>query len=118
MTKKYITQLVLASYKKNNLDEDTVEKIANLLTKTELKEYVRELKSSERKKTVVVVLPYMPNEKDQKKITGGFPNKKIMYMIDSTLMVGIRLIDNDLISEYNLKNTLDEMEKHVAQTHD
>lgn len=118
MTKKNIKQLVFASYKKENLDEATVEHIANLLTKTELKEYVRELKSYEQKNTVVIVLPYMPNAKDQKKISENFMSKKIMYMIDSSLMVGIRVIDNDLISEYNLKNTLEEMSEHITQTND
>lgn len=118
MTKKHIKQLVLASYKNNNLDEDTIERIANLLSKKDLKEYITKIKQQEKKQTVMIVLPYMPDIGEQKKITQHFLGKKIMYMIDSSLMVGIKVIDNDLISEYNLKNTLEDVANHVKQTND
>lgn len=118
MRKNDIKKLVLASYKNNDLNEEKVEQIANLLGKKELKEFIKELKHFEKKHTVVISLPYMPSKPDQKKITDLFIDKKILYLIDKALMVGVKVIDNDLISEYNLKNTLEDIADHVKQNYD
>jgi len=118
MTKKKFKHLVLASYKNNELNQGKVEQIANLLSKKELKNYIRELKQYEKKRTVVISLPYLLEKNDQDKIASLFKGKKIIYMIDSSLVVGIKVIDNDLISEYNLKNTLEQIASHVKQNYD
>lgn len=114
MTKKHIQQLVNASYSKNQLDEKKVAKIATLLTRRDLRGYIRLLKLYEKKQAVIVALPYLPKEPIQKKISETFPDKKIVYIVDPTLMAGIRIENNDIITEYNLKNILDNISNHIT----
>lgn len=118
MNKKRFKNLVLASYKNNELSQNKVEQIANLLSKKELKGYIKELRRYEKKRTVVISLPRLLEKDDQTKIASLFKGKRVVYMIDPSLVVGIKVIDNDLISEYNLKNTLEQIASHVKQIYD
>lgn len=114
MTKKQIQLLTNASYTRNQLDEKKVSKIASLLTRKDLREYIRLLKLYEKKQTVIASLPYLPKEPTQKKISETFPDKKIVYIVDPTLLAGIRITNNDIITDYNVKNMLDNISNHIT----
>lgn len=118
MNKKHIKKLVIHSYKKERLDSKIVQRIADLLSRSELKDYLNELKRYEKKRTVIVSLTDYPTELEQKKLGALFPHKKIVYNIDPSLLTGMRVMDDDVLLDINLKNTLDELVEHVTQTND
>lgn len=120
MTYKYIKKLAENSYKSFDLDQKSVEKIIKLLTKKELREYIKILKKLEQKKSIIIVIP---NEKISKKslsmqLKKIFPDRKIIYQTDPSLLLGIRIIDNDLIYELNLKDTLEQISTHIIKAYD
>ena len=116
MTKKKIKDLVLASYKNDSLDAEKVDSIADNLPKYDLKRYIRYLKIEENKRSIIVTLPFTQGER---KILGElFPNRTIIYKKDPFLMAGVKIIDNDTLYEFDLKDTLDNIVSHIKQSYD
>lgn len=114
MTKRQIKSLVLQSYTRNNLDVKKVKKIIKFLSRNNLKQYVKTLKAYEESKEVSVVLPSIDENKDiERKLREIFPNKKIIFSQDPSLMLGAKIIDNDKIFEFNLKNTLENLGSYI-----
>jgi F0F1-type ATP synthase delta subunit len=118
MTKKQIKELVLESYKEGELDGKTVEKVAELLTRSQLKQYVATIKKYEDEKSVVISIPALPNKDQEKKLSSLFPKRKIVFDIDPSLLMGMRITDKDLITDVNLKHTLDHLVEHVTENYD
>lgn len=118
MTKKKIKELAQISYSKNNLDEKKAYRITNLLNRKELKQYLKELKKIESKKSVEIILSKTPTKKSKKMFENLFPDKKIIYNIDKSLMLGVRITNNDLIYEMSLKNTFQNLVSHLTHFYD
>lgn len=116
MNIKKIKTLVLASYTDKRLNVDKVNKIAGLLTRKDLKTYIKVLKSYEKKNTVIVNLPFLYN--DKKIFDKMFKGKKIIYKEDPSLIAGVRIINNDIVYEHNLKNTLEDISAHIGLAYD
>lgn len=116
MNKKKIDKLVLASYSNNFLNRKRVNKISTLLSKADLKKYINQLKLTERRKSLIVCSP--TNNQDFRKFEELFPNKKILFTKDSSLMLGVRIIDNDIVYEFTLRNSLDKIISHIEQSYD
>lgn len=114
MTKKQLENLVLQSYTRDLLDERKVAAFASLLTRFQLKQYIKRLKSSENQKTVNVMLSHLPTKAQQEMINRLFPGKRIKYEFDKNLLVGIKIINNDQVFDLNLKDTLDNLLSHVS----
>ena len=57
MKKKIIDNLVAQSYIKNDLDKKKVNKIAVLLSKSDLKRYINGLKLLDKKKNLIISAP-------------------------------------------------------------
>ncbi len=107
-----IKKLAQASYKKNELNEEIVLKIAKNLTRSELRQYIKELKLIEAKNTVKVFVSSKSRalEVELRKI---FNSKKVEFTEDKNLIAGIKIVDFDKIYEVNLKNTLDSMVEYI-----
>lgn len=118
MKKKIIKQLVFESYKKENLDEETVYSIADKLNRHELKAYIHELKQHEKMKNVYVSLPYPPTNEEKTALELLFPKKKIAFIIDPTLGVGVKITNNDLITEMNFRDTLEDIITYTTEDYD
>lgn len=121
MTKKYIKKIALASYTKNELDSKKVNKIAGFLTRNNLKQYIKELKLLENKKTITILTPsYSKKTQDdvKKEFAKVFVDKKIIIDTDPSLILGVKVIDNDLIYDLSLKNTLDNLNIHINEQYD
>jgi len=116
MKRKIIDKLVAQSYKQNDLDEKKVNKIAALLSKSDLKRYINGLKLQDMKKSLIVSTPI--NNQDLKKFQKLFPNKKIAFTKDPSLMLGIRIVDNDMVYEFTLKNTLHKIISYMQENYD
>ncbi len=116
MKKKIIDKLVAQSYKKDSLDQKTINKISTLLSKPDLKRYINGLKLAEKKKSLIVSSPI--NNQDLKKFQKLFPNKKIIFKKDPSLMLGVTIVDNDMVYEFTLKNTLNKIISYIQETYD
>ena len=116
MNKKKIDKLVSVSYKNHYLDQKKVNKIASFISKSDLKKYINGLKLVEKKGSLIVSSPI--GSQDFKKFDRLFPNKKIVFKKDTSLMLGMKLIDNDIVYEFTLKNSLDKIQDYIEQNYD
>jgi hypothetical protein len=114
MTKRLLKELVLASYNKDELDLKKVNEFVSHLSRNELKMYIRALKAYERKITVMVEIPSEKKEQ-YAQLQSLFPNKKIVYKVDPSLILGVRVISDDIVYEMNLKNSFQRMLQVIAQ---
>src|SRR5579859_6328479 len=105
MTKKIISQLVTASYTKDVLDNKKVERIIKLLSRADLKQYIRGLKLAEKSRTITLVLP---DEKLYNKTLLGSTKKRVKVVEDASLLLGVKIIDNDMVHDLSLKNNLEQ----------
>lgn len=114
MTKKQLKNLVLQSYTKESLDEKKVKSAALILKRSQLKQYIKELKNYERKKTVSITVAQLPTNAYQEAFLKLFPGKQIVYAVDPTLLVGLQIVNNDQVYNLNLKDTLNNLLFHVS----
>jgi len=94
-----------------------VNNIARHLNRKDLKQYIRGLKIQERKLSVFIDVPTRSSD-IKYKFGKIFPDKKIVYGVDNSLMLGLRIIDDDMLFEINLKNTLDKILSYLEQNYD
>jgi F0F1-type ATP synthase delta subunit len=118
MTTKEIKLLVQASYAKDKLDEKKVERITKLLSKKDLKAYVRGLTLEEKKHKVYIALPtkaiYNRKRKDLETL---FTGKEIIFNEDPSLLLGIRILDNDMLYELSLSDRLNRLTQEVGENY-
>jgi hypothetical protein len=117
MNKTQLDEIIKISYKDCGcLDQKKVNKIVSLISNSDLKKYINGLKLSEKKKSLLVLSPV--DNLNLKKFEAIFPNKKIVFIKDSTLMLGMKIIDNDIVYEFTLKNSLDKILNYMEQNYD
>lgn len=116
MNSKKIDKLVAASYKNDCLDQKKVSKIASLISKSDLKKYINGLKLIEKKKNLIISSPI--DNRNLKEFEDLFPHKKIIFKKDPSLMLGVSVIDNDIVYEFTLKNSLDKIISYIEQNYD
>ena len=116
MSTKQIKKLAVASYTNQLLDSKKVNKIVKLLNRNELKQYIKFLKSLEQSKTVKIVMSKLENKNLlAKELKIKFPNKRLEFSEDKSLIAGLKLIDNDTIYDFNLKNTFENLVSYINQ---
>lgn len=120
MNRQTLKQLVLKSYSEGDLDAQRVNKIADLLSRDELRLYIRSLKNWEKQNTVMLRVPGETSETGaiMKDLQDIFPGKKIAVSLDPSLLIGMKLQSNDDIFEMSLKNTLDKITQHIEEQYD
>lgn len=47
-----------------------------------------------------------------------FPNKEIKFKVDSSLISGVKIVSEDMVYDFNLKNTLEEIVEHIRSQYD
>ncbi len=117
MNKKLLKQFVTESFTKGGFDEKKIEEVANSLSRKNLKVFINELKEHVNKLTVYVdtALPLNKGHEYIKELENIFPNRKIEFRLDPSLIMGVRIIDNDNIFELNVNNLLHKMERHIVE---
>ena|SRR5579859_8075027 len=119
MFKKDIKKLAQVSYTNDNFDEEKVEKISNLLRKKDLKEYIRALKLIEKQKEIIVALPDIKSyNKSDNFFEKLFIKKRIIYQDEPSLFLGLRITDNDMVYDINLKSRLEEAARTIEQNYE
>ncbi|MGA2967553.1 MAG: F0F1 ATP synthase subunit delta [Candidatus Levyibacteriota bacterium] len=114
MTVKQIKKLAVASYLNGILDAKTVNRVAKILNRAQLKCYVNFLKNLEQSKVVKVIVSSLDaKSKLEKQLKARFPSKKIEFSEDKTLIAGLELIDGDVIYDFNLKNTFENLVSYI-----
>ncbi|MBI2028562.1 MAG: hypothetical protein HYT07_03030 [Candidatus Levybacteria bacterium] len=115
MNKKKITHLALESYNGVYLNERKVNLISSLFNRSDLKKYITALKSLDNTKKIIVSSPgYI----DQRSFSKIFPNKRIIVKKDSSLLLGVQIVDNDTVYRYSLKDTLNKIIENIEKDYD
>jgi predicted PilT family ATPase len=117
MNRQTLKQMVIGSYSEGELDARKVNKIADLLTKNELRLYIRSLKNWEKENKITIEVANKEGL-DLDGLEELFPNKKLVIAIDQALLLGMRLQSNDDIFEMSLKNTLEKITEHIEEQYD
>ena len=117
MTKKLLSQLIAFSYEKNTLNSKNVNKIVSYLNRSDLKQYIKGLKMHEKQISVFIDLS-ANNDEIKDKFAKIFPNKKIVLGVDPSLMLGVRILDNDKLYEMNLKSNLNRILSYIEEDYD
>lgn len=112
--KTLIKQLVQESYNKGELDEKKVAMIADRLRRSDLKSYVKALRLEEQKKHVIITTASKLSAKDEEILRKLFPQKKVSFQVDPSLISGIRVLDNDVIYESNIAQMLGDMTLYLG----
>ncbi len=113
--KNKLKNLVELSYTNGKLDQEIVETIATRLSRQELKQYINLLKQEENKKQIFVTVPRELDSQDQKKIQLIFPDKQITYIIDPSMISGIKIVENDEEYEINLNKTFNDIIQFLSK---
>jgi F0F1-type ATP synthase delta subunit len=116
MTTKQIKNLAVASYTSELLDAKKVNRVTKLLNRFELKKYIKFLKNLEQSKTVKVIMAKLDTKNGlAKELKAKFPNTRIEFSEDKSLIAGVKLIDNDNIYDFNLANTFKNLVSYINQ---
>lgn len=111
----FLQKLVEISYNKAELDAKNVSEIATRLSRKDLKAYIRALKAQEKKRTVIVEVPSEEAKKSLDEIQALFPEKKLQYQINPSILLGTRITDNDVVYELNLRDSLNNMVRYIEE---
>ena len=114
MNDKFIKKLAIASYTKETLDQSKINRIVKHLSKSELKNYIRNLKNLERQKTVYVYVSKVTSQ-IQDEFAKMFKDKKVIVKEDRSLIAGVKVVNNDIIFEQNIKNNMDNLIGFISQ---
>ncbi len=108
MTKNYIKKLALISYTRGRLDNEKISRITKSLKRGNLKVYIKNLKAIESRNRVTITVPDEQGLNEKRHyLSKIFPNKKLVFSIDSSLLTGIRIVDSDNEYELSLKSFLE-----------
>lgn len=119
MNKKEIKSLVLASFKNNRIDPEKVTKIVSVIKKRKIiKSYLSELKKEVRKRSVFVSVPFELDKEELVRLSDKFPGKRVVSEINPELILGAKITRDDLIYEFDLKNTLENLNLHIKESYD
>lgn len=116
MNKKKIIQLALGSYNGKNLDEKKVNAISSYLSRADLKRYINALQNLDNNKKLIVSSP--TENFDTKSFEKLFPDKRIIFKKDPSLLLGIQIVDNDIEYEFSLKNSLSKIISYIEKNYD
>jgi hypothetical protein len=115
MINSRLKKLAIASYTKEKLDVKKASRIANLLTKVDLRRYIKYLKLIEKSKNITVVLSNKIDKNMENKFKKIYKDKNVTFIYDPDLILGVKILDNDFIYEYNLKDTINKLSGFITE---
>lgn len=113
MKKKQLKKLVEYSYNKENLNETNTQAIANLLSRKDLKQYINALKAHENKSTVTISIPSEPSAEIISLFKKTYKNKQVLFDIDPSLLLGVRIVENDMVYNGSLQKRLEDLSEKI-----
>lgn len=118
MTNKQIKKLLQACYSHGSLNVRVVEMVSKKLSRRDLKRYITALKRCEKKRTVTVSLPFLPQRAEQEKIASSFPHKHVRFVSNPSLILGANISQGDDLLEFSLTKSLDDIATFVTTPYD
>jgi len=120
MTKKQIDQLVFQSYTRDDLDLKKIQRYIVGLSRRDIKRFIRAVRNFEKKQSVEVIMPSENYRQsvNEKVIKALFSKRNIRYAIDPTIIAGARIINDDIVYDFNLKNTLEAILENIEKQYD
>lgn len=118
MIKNTLKELVQVSTMQGALDEKVIQTIAASLNRKELKQYIKALKNWEKEQSIIVRAEKDMSDQDKEMFISLFPNKHIHFQISPSLLLGVKIIDNDTEYELNLKNKLERILSRILRRND
>lgn len=118
MTKKQLKELINFTITNGYLDVQKVESIAQVLKRKELKQYIKALKAYERERNVVVNVAQPLKDEEKDKIASIFTNKHIIYKTDPSIILGAKIIEEDMEYDISLKRNLERIVSHITTAYD
>ena len=110
ITTKQIKKFAKTSFTNKDLDIKKVNRITKLLNRSELKIYIKAIKSYQNSKTITLITSKITEKNNLlKQLSKLYPNKNIVIKEDKSLIGGIKIVDNDMIHESNIKNNLENL---------
>ncbi len=116
MDKKQIAKLVDMSFVDGILDEKSVNKIIGQLDGRELREFLKKLTEQEKMQHVYVDLTFDLHDADKKKFKELFPKRQVVFRKDAELVFGIRITDNDMVYNFNMKDAFDQIRSELHKS--
>ncbi len=113
--KKKLHNLVSLSYINGKLDSEVVQAIAARLTRHELKLYIKLLKHEEDKKQVFITSPKELSKDNKKKLESLFSEKKVNYLLDESMITGIKVVEGDEEYELNLNHVFNDIIQFLSK---
>lgn len=115
MKKKEIKAVALKSFVRNNLNPKKVKLFASKMTRKQLRDYVKYLKFYDAKNKITIVVPRldMVKKTDLRIFTKFYADKKVIFKEDPSLLLGIRIINNDLVYDLNLKDSFENIMQNI-----
>lgn len=114
MRKKQLKKIVDLSYSNELLNTDVVGKIANLLKRKDLKQYIKALKMKEKENNVIVDTPLSLSLEEKGFLEKLFLGKRIEYRNLPELILGIRITESDNIYDFSLSNKLGSIVSYLS----
>jgi F0F1-type ATP synthase delta subunit len=120
MSIKKIKKLAEHSFSNGKFDGKILTLVSSKLKKKDLKIYIKALRNIREKRIVKVYIPNMGilTESFRSSLKKFFNNKELLFIEDKSLIAGIRIIDYDIVYELNLKDSLENMIRHVQKSYD
>ncbi|SRR5258708_38191415 len=106
---RIIKQLAQESYTNGELDKKKVDLIASKLQRSQLKEYAKALKEEERKNHVIITTAQVLPAHDEEELRKLFPQKKVVFQLDPSIIGGIQIMDNDVIYERSISQVFNDL---------
>lgn len=117
MRNKKIKILIAQSYTNSILNPKKVFAIAKTLLRAELKKYIAELKNNENRNKIMVITPF-ERTGNNSMFADLFPGKTIDSQNDKSLIIGAKIVNNDNVYEFNLRNTLNGILEQSVKNYD
>lgn len=107
MNKKLIKELAI-SMAKTKTTKETASFVLKRLTKEELKDFLFVYKNEINKNKVTILSASILPSQSKEEIESKFANKDIFYEIDDSIGGGIKVRENDVISDFTFKNIINQ----------
>jgi F0F1-type ATP synthase delta subunit len=114
MTDKTLKNLVKLSYNNDQLDQESIEQISQRLSRFDLKRFIRLLKDEEKKKEIFVTSAKALTTTDVEKIKKLFPEKRVVTAVDSSMINGVKIIENDEEYKIDLNGTFHDIIRFLS----
>lgn len=120
MDKNLLKRLVDYSFVDNELSAKRVGEVSKLLKnkREHLKEYASALKRKEKSMSVFIDVPTNNFDQYKKQLKKIYPNRKIIWNIDPSLLLGVRITEGDNVFEMSLKKSLDSIISKIGHNYD